>query len=141
MTDQTPPPAAETRTEPKRRLRFLSRMSFGQRIIFGFLSGVLVGLFVGEGAASLQPLVNIYIRLMQMTVIPYLVLGLMASLGRLSRSDARLLAQGGGLSIVAMWVVTAVIIIAMSLAFPNLQSASFFSTALNEPPRPFNVAE
>lgn len=116
-------------------------MSFGQRIVFGFLLGILVGLFVGESAAALQTLVNIYIRLMQMTVIPYLVLGLMASLGRLSRSDARLLAQGGGLSIVAMWVVTAVIIVAMTLAFPDLQSASFFSTALIEPPRPFNVAE
>ncbi|RYU58405.1 cation:dicarboxylase symporter family transporter [Methylolobus aquaticus] len=134
------PPSEPDVVRPK-RLKFISDMSFGTRVVVGFVLGVAVGLFFGEGAAVLQTAVDAYIRLMQMTVIPYLVLGLMASLGRLSRSDARLLAQGGGLSIVAMWVVTALLIVAMTLAFPDLQSGSFFSTALVQPPRPFNVAE
>ena len=141
MTAPAPSPRRGPESTPIRPLRFLSDLSFGKRIVGGFAFGILVGLFFGDGASILQPVVDVYIRLMQMTVIPYLVLGLIASLGRLSRSDARLLAQGGGLSIVAMWAVTAVLILAMTFAFPDIQSASFFSTSLTQAPRPFSIAE
>ena len=59
------------------------------RILAGLLAGVAVGLFFGEGAAVLQPLADLYIRGMQMTVLPYLVLTLVGGLGQLDASHAR----------------------------------------------------
>ena len=38
----------------------------------GLALGVLVGLFFGEPVAMLQPVADIYIRLMQMMVLPLL---------------------------------------------------------------------
>jgi Na+/H+-dicarboxylate symporter len=59
------------------------------RILAGLLAGVAVGLFFGESAAVLQPLADLYIRGMQMTVLPYLVLTLVGGLGQLTgRADA-----------------------------------------------------
>ncbi|UCE77038.1 MAG: cation:dicarboxylase symporter family transporter, partial [Gammaproteobacteria bacterium] len=55
-------------------LAALGRLSLSVRIIAGLGLGVFVGLFVGEPAATLQPVADIYIRLMQMTVLPYLVM-------------------------------------------------------------------
>ena len=57
-------------------------------IVGGLVAGVLVGLFFGESAARLQPVADVYIRLMQMTVLPYLVLTLIGGLGQLDHATA-----------------------------------------------------
>jgi Na+/H+-dicarboxylate symporter len=54
-------------------LAALGGLSLSVRIIMGFVLGIFVGLFFGDYAAVLQPVADIYIRLMQMTVLPYLV--------------------------------------------------------------------
>ena len=59
------------------------------RILAGLLAGVAVGLFFGEGAAVLQPVADLYIRGMQMTVLPYLVLTLVGGMGQLEPATAR----------------------------------------------------
>ena len=51
----------------------------------------------------LQPLADIYIRLMQMTVLPYLVLTLVVGLGQLDAAHARRLAVRGGRAAVVFW--------------------------------------
>jgi Na+/H+-dicarboxylate symporter len=45
-------------------------LSLSAQILLGLGLGVSVGLFFGEAAAALQPVADIYIRLMQMTVLP-----------------------------------------------------------------------
>jgi Na+/H+-dicarboxylate symporter len=75
-----------------------SRLSLSSRILVGLGLGVFVGLFFGETAAALQPIADIYIRLMQMTVLPYLVMALVIGFGQLERETARRLALRGGRS-------------------------------------------
>ena len=58
-----------------------SRLNLSSRILVGLAAGIIIGLFFGEGAAALQPIADIYIRLMQMTVLPYLVVSLMLGFG------------------------------------------------------------
>jgi Na+/H+-dicarboxylate symporter len=48
----------------------IARLSLSSRISAGLLLGTFIGLFFGDGAAVLQPISDIYIRLMQMTVLP-----------------------------------------------------------------------
>ena len=116
-------------------------MSLSTRILLGLGLGIFVGLFLGEYASVLQPIADIYIRLMQMTVLPYLVLALVIGFGQLEAGEARRLALRGGAILLATWVVALAVIAAMPLTFPEIQSASFFSHALVEPPQPFSIPD
>jgi Na+/H+-dicarboxylate symporter len=117
------------------------KLSLSTRIVIGLILGILVGLFFGEGAAVLQPLADIYIRLMQMTVLPYLVMALVIGFGQLERDTARRLAVRGGSLLVLVWILTSIVLVAMPLTFPEFESASFFSHALVEPAQQFSLAD
>jgi Na+/H+-dicarboxylate symporter len=119
----------------------LGRMSLALRIIAGLVLGLFTGLFFGEPAAALQPVADIYIRLMQMTVLPYLVMSLIIGFGQLEADEARRLAVRGGLLLALVLVLSFAVIAAMPAAFPVMQSASFFSHALVEPKQPFSIAD
>ncbi len=116
-------------------------MSLSARILAGLALGIFVGLLFGEGAAVLQPLADIYIRLMQMTVLPYLVLALIIGFGQLEAGEARRLAVRAGAILLATWAVTIGVIASLPLTFPEVESASFFSNSLVEPPRPFSIPD
>ena len=118
-----------------------SRWSLSTRIVFALVLGVLVGLFFGETAAVLQPLADVYIRLMQMTVLPYLVLTLIIGLGRMEADEARRLALRGCVLLVVFWALTLAVIGLMPLAFPSQESASFFSTSLLQQREPLALHE
>lgn len=95
-----------------------SGLSLSSRIIVGLVLGVLIGLFFGEGAAALQPVADVYIRLMQMTVLPYLVLALIIGLGQLSAMQAKRLAARMGVLLLLFCGLALVIVAAMPMAFP-----------------------
>jgi Na+/H+-dicarboxylate symporter len=119
----------------------VSRLSLSARILWGLGLGVSMGLFFGEPAAALQPLADIYIRLMQMTVLPYLVLALVIGFGQLDAGVARRLALRAGGLVLVTWLLAFAVIAAMPLAFPGVQTASFFSNALVEPQQSFSVPD
>ncbi len=114
-----------------------SRASLSTRIMLGLCLGVFTGLFLGEPAGFLQPVADIYIRLMQMTVLPYLITSLIIAFGQLSSHEAKRLAVRGGALLLLVWLFTCVVIVLMPLAFPELETASFFSHTLVEPRQPF----
>lgn len=111
------------------------------RILAGLLAGVAVGLFFGEGAALLQPVADLYIRAMQMTVLPYLVLTLIGGLGQLDAATARRLGARAAALLALLVALACAVIAVMPLAFPALVSASFYSDALVEPAAPFALGE
>ncbi len=117
------------------------KLSLSWRILIGLGLGVFVGLFFGEATALLQPLADIYIRLMQMTVLPYLVMALVIGFGQLERDTARRLAFRGGGLLMLVWILTFAVLVAMPLTFPEFESASFFSHALVEPPQQLSLAD
>ena len=125
----------------KNLLTTFSRLSLSARILVGLGLGIFTGLFFGESAEVLQPAADIYIRLMQMMVLPYLVLTLIIGFGQLDVAEARRLALRGGVMLLIVWLLTCAVIAAMPLTFPGYQSASFFSSALVEPGRSFSVTD
>lgn len=108
-------------------------MGLSSKIILGLVCGVLIGLFLGERAAPIGVAGDIFIGLMQMTILPYILVSLIANIGRLSIAESlRLLRVGGGLLLIflAMGIVALVVI---PLSFPELSSGSFFSRSTVEP--------
>ena len=107
-------------------------MSLATQILLGLLLGIGTGLFVGEPMGFLSVVGDAYISLLQMTVLPYVVASLIASLGRLDYHTARTLAVRGGALLALLWLIALSVVIIMPLSFPELETASFFSTTLVE---------
>ncbi len=101
-----------------------------QRVIASLLLGIFFGIFLGEPAGKLNIIGNIYIKLLQMTVIPYIMVSLIGGLGRLDLKMARLVGIRGGGLILFLWVLTAVTLTFLPLAYPDWTSSSFFSTSM-----------
>jgi Na+/H+-dicarboxylate symporter len=119
----------------------LPRLSLSAWILIGLGLGIVTGLFFGESATALQTVADIYIRLMQMTVLPYLVLALIIGFGQLEAAQAGRLARRAGALLLLTWGLTFGVVAAMPAAFPGIQTASFFSNALVEPGQPFSIPD
>jgi Na+/H+-dicarboxylate symporter len=116
-------------------------MSFSNRILIGLGAGVVVGLFLGEHAAALKWAADGFVKLLQMTVLPYVTVSIVSSLGRLRYDEARTLGLKAGLVLVGLWGLSLLFTFLIPLAFPDVESASFFSTSLLEPRQPFNFVD
>jgi Na+/H+-dicarboxylate symporter/ABC-type amino acid transport substrate-binding protein len=112
--------------------------NLSRRILAGVAAGVFIGLFFGERAAILQVVAEAYVRLLQMTVLPYVTISIISGLGSLDLSQARRLGTRVGLVLMLLWVVALTAAFLVAMMFPPHLSASFFSTALLESPEPFD---
>ncbi len=113
-------------------------MSSFQRVIAGLFLGVFVGLFVGEPAGELGIFGTAYVRLLQMTVLPYLLVSIIGGLGKLNAETAAKIGTSAGLLVLFLWLATMLTNLLLPLAYPNWQSASFFSTSLLESSEKFD---
>jgi Na+/H+-dicarboxylate symporter len=104
------------------------KLGLGPKILIGIVIGVGCGLFFGEGAGILRPVGGVFVGLLQMTVLPYVMVSLVASLGRLSLREGKRLAGRAGLTLLAL----------LPLSLPDWESASFFSTSMVESPEEVN---
>jgi Na+/H+-dicarboxylate symporter/ABC-type amino acid transport substrate-binding protein len=107
-------------------------MSFGNKILLGLALGIATGVFLGELASPFKLVADAFIRLLQMTVLPYVTVSLVVGIGSLDpRAARRLFLRVGALTLV-LWALALCLVFLMPLVFPSLESASFFSTTLIE---------
>ena len=102
-------------------------MGLSTRIFIGLFAGIATGLLFGELVADLQILGEVFIKLLQMTVLPYIVVSLISGFGHMNGEQARRLAVRGAVVLLAIWGIALAVIFAAPLAFPSLDTASFFS--------------
>lgn len=107
-----------------------SRIDPSTRVLAGLIAGVAVGLFIGERAAALQICVDAYMKLLQMTVLPYITLSLVGGLGALTRTEAARLGTRVALVLLALWTMALLAVFSFPAMFPHIQTASFFSSTL-----------
>ena len=62
---------------------------FVRPLAVGLCAGIATGLFFGEGTRVLQPVADGFVRLLQMAVLPYLTVSLVASIGTLQLEHLR----------------------------------------------------
>ena len=116
-------------------------MSFSHRILLGLATGVALGLFLGEYASVLKWAADGFVKLLQMTVLPYVTLSIVTSLGSLTYAQARTLGVRAGAVLILLWGVALIFAFLIPLAFPEAESAMFFSTSLLERRQPFNFVD
>ena len=97
-------------------------MSSSQRILIGLAAGVAVGLFLGERAAVFGWAADGFVKLLQMTVLPYVTLSIVTSLGSLSYAEARTLGIRAGAVLAGLWALALVFAFLIPLAFPHVQT-------------------
>ncbi|MDJ0846348.1 MAG: cation:dicarboxylase symporter family transporter [Crocosphaera sp.] len=115
--------------------------SLSTQILTGLVLGIVCGLFFGEMASTFSFMGDIFLRLFQMPVIPYIVVSIISSLGRLSYEDAKSIFLKGGIVLMAFWVIILSIIVLFPLGFPSWQSSAFFSTSLIEEGQSLSLIE
>lgn len=113
-------------------------MTLSKKILLGLILGIAAGLFFGEYAIWLKPVADGYVKLLQMTVLPYIMVSLLSKLGILSYTEVRTLAVRAGSVLLLLWGLTLIVVFLFPLMFPTIQSASFFSTTLLEAPEKFD---
>jgi Na+/H+-dicarboxylate symporter/ABC-type amino acid transport substrate-binding protein len=116
-------------------------MTSSTKILVGLVSGIFVGVFLGEHAGVLRILADGFVKLLQMTVLPYITLSIIISLGGLSYDEVKTLGVRAGTVLVVLWCAALAFAFLMPLAFPVVETATFFSTTLVERRAPFNFVD
>lgn len=124
--DASDPPSPTAAAAPGRKL------SLSAQVFIGLGLGLLAGLFFGEVIAPVVVVGEIFVGLLQMTVLPYILVSLITSVGRLSYDEIRILAARGGRFILLFWAIALIATLAFTMAMPNWTSAAFFSSSLVE---------
>jgi len=107
-------------------------LSLGTRILIGLLVGIFAGLFFGEVLAPLKTAGDAFVGLLQMTVLPYIIVSLIANVGRLTVEKGRALVTRAALVWFVLVVLGSAVLISMCLVFPDRHTPSFFSTHLTD---------
>jgi proton glutamate symport protein len=94
-------------------------------VLAGALAGLFVGVFFGDDAKVLQPIGDIYAKLLEVAVYPYLICSLLHGLGRLTPSAAWRLFRSGWIFYVAVWVLTFGALIVLGTGLPAAEPFAF----------------
>ncbi|MDA4844496.1 cation:dicarboxylate symporter family transporter [Hoeflea poritis] len=102
-------------------------------VLFGGAAGILIGLFSPLLAAIVAPVGDIYVRLMEVVVLPYLISSLILGLGQLAPETARKLFRKSWAIYLALWAMTFTVLLFASLTVPLVRQAAVvdFSGALS----------
>ncbi len=119
-------------------IKMYKKLSPFQRVIIALLLGISTGIFVGEPAGDLEIIGNVYIRLLQMTVLPYVLVSIIGGLGRLDSEMASRIGFRAVKVILIMWLSVMLTLLLLPLAYPNWQTSGFFSTSMTAEPAAFN---
>ena len=120
---------------PRRRLSLLHRIGIGAA------AGAATGVFLGDRAAVLQVVADGFVKLLQMAVLPYLTVSVIATIGGLSVDQLRRLGTRLALVIAGLWGITLVFAFLLPLILPPAQSGAFFSTTLLERAPPLDLVD
>jgi len=110
------------------------KLSLSAKIIIGMVLGFAVGIFFGEHCAFLQIIGDAFIKLLQITILPYITVSMILGIGGLTTSQAKLMAKKAGLLLLLFWGISFVMVLLLPLSFPEWESAAFFSSSIIETP-------
>ncbi|MHC4340409.1 MAG: cation:dicarboxylate symporter family transporter [Planctomycetota bacterium] len=111
------------------------RIGLAGWIVIGLVAGIACGIVFGEYCAVLNVVGGAFIQLLQMAILPYILISLMARIGSLDYGHARKVAARGGLVMLLLWALALCVVVLLPFSFPRWETASFFSTSILHPPQ------
>ena len=82
-----------------------------------------------------------FVKLLQMAVLPYITISIITSLGTLRYDQAKTLGLRAGAVLGGLWCIALLFAFLIPVAFPEIETASFFSTTLVGQRQPFNFID
>lgn len=104
------------------------KLSSTTQNLAGMGLGVAAGLFFGERCSSLSFIGGLFVKLMQMTILPYVIVSLISGIGRLDGATARTLVPKAVALIVAFYAAATALVICLPWSFPATQNAFFYGS-------------
>ena len=100
-------------------MNFYKQLSFSTKVLIGLFFGAFIGVFFGEKAQFLSVVGDVFIGLLQMTVLPYIMFSLIVNIGRLSLREGKRLILKGIASLGLLLVVGLIGLILLPLSLPE----------------------
>jgi Na+/H+-dicarboxylate symporter/ABC-type amino acid transport substrate-binding protein len=119
-------------SEPSGSVKGKKSSGSSQLILWGLGLGLGCGLVFGEYCRFLGLVGEAYVKLLQMTVLPYITVSLVLGFGSLTGAQAKDLARKAGVLLLVFWAIGLLTVMLLPLSFPHWQSAAFFSSSLLE---------
>ncbi len=120
---------------------FYNKITPFKRVLIALFLGVSTGIIVGEPTGNLAIIGTAYIRLLQMTVLPYVLVSIIGGLGRLDSSMAGRIGSKAVKVILFLWLAVMFTLILLPFAYPNWETSGFFSSSLVAESVPFNFVD
>jgi len=114
------------------------RESVFAQVLIALVLGIACGLFFGDLVAGLEMIGDAYVRLLLMSVLPYVVAALVSGIGRLNPAWAGRIGLRAAALMMFLWVLSIATVLVIPLAFPPWESGSYFSASLLEGAKTFN---
>lgn len=102
------------------------RIPVATQVLLALAIGALTGLFLGQIVAPLKIVGDAFIKLLQITVLPYISVALITGLGRLDFAEVKQLALKGGAILAMLWAMAITLVLLVPVAFPDWPSRSLF---------------
>lgn len=128
-------------TQEKTRPRKEASSKLSRAVLIGLVLGVIAGIVFGDYCAPLKLVGDVFIGLLQMTVLPYIILSLVVNIGGLKIEGARKLALWGTGSMLLLWGTTILVVLVIPLGLPAWEAGAFFSSSLVEEPGTIDFVE
>ena len=114
----------------------MKNISFSTKVLLGLIAGILLGIFFGEHVAWMSRVGDIFIGLLQMTVLPYIVISLIVNIGRLSLDTGKKLIKYASIFLTLLLFIGIVYLFVLPFSFPKWDTGSFYSSDfVNSPPK------
>jgi len=94
-------------------------------VLIGVASGIFTGLFLGDYAAVLRPVGDLYAMLLEVAVYPYLICSLLHGLGRLTPVDSWRLFRAGWIYYAGLMALVFAVLIILGHGIPAVLPAGY----------------
>lgn len=75
-------------------------LSLSKKIYLATTIGFLLGMFFGDRCAILEPVNILFIKLFQITILPYMVFSIIQSIGSMTTDNAKIIGKKGGIVLI-----------------------------------------
>lgn len=119
----------------------MKNLSLSTKVLIGVFTGIFLGLFFGESVGWLSVVGDVFIGLLQMTVLPYIMFSLIVNIGRLSMETGMKIVKYGLIFLALLLGLGIFYLSILPLAFPNWGSGSFYSSDFIQQSEPFDFVK